>query len=240
MFERMKKWIVPKKEQPKKEQHTHVAHVMQGRAWMKHAEFPKTYRYDTYFSQPTSETMGRIQTRQQAGSKRINELQKEWMADPTALPFVDWLYIKHNIFAYVPNDDLMWENLNRYNNTNKSSPTSKNYVHFVQWLKDNNVSFYDINSGRTVDEIIQAYESETSKQKAVVEEEPQYESERDKMPLVCDIKPRFTFDRMSLADLDKRIAELEERMERDGMSPTIQQQIAMAVKYRHRLAEEGQ
>lgn len=57
--------------------------------------------------------------------------------------------------------------------------------------------------------------------------------------MVCDVKTHFTFDRMTLDKLDNRIALLEKQMEEEGLTPVIQQRIAMAVKYRNRLQEEG-
>jgi len=99
----------------------------------------------------------RIRLKDKISKKDLDVLHREWMDEDTALPYTEWLYIRHNIFGFNTDHEKKIDIYNRYT---ISDPKNKNYQHFCLWLEDNGEWFEDPMTGRTLNDINKLYETE--------------------------------------------------------------------------------
>ena len=106
------------------------------------------------------ETTQKIRLRSEVSQDELDKIDKEWMYDDTLMSFIDYLYVKHNIFTYSPRDtQILSKVIPFYRSVRISDPKHKTYTHFVLWFDMQGREFVDENSGRTSKEILALYNS---------------------------------------------------------------------------------
>jgi hypothetical protein len=163
----------------------------------------------------------------QARADRTEDLEYKW------LRYSDWLLIFRHIVhsglaleKMIPEAYVKW-----YNNGTISNPESADFQTFYEYI----MPLVQIHPDTVyLDKVTKlCREVWTQAPKKAVKKEKQAEE-----VMVCDVNPRYTFTRMSLEQLDSRIAQLKEEA-KTAKSKPIEQRLHMAEKYRIRLVEEG-
>jgi len=101
----------------------------------------------------------RIRLKDKVSKTDLDKLHRQWLDEDTALPYVEWLYIKHNIFGF---DTHHKSKIDIYNRYTISDPKNKNYQHFCKWLENNGEWFECPMTGRTLGDINKLYDAEKS------------------------------------------------------------------------------